>query len=526
MPNSLTTSGLTTATQAELQTNFTTALQTIYGANIDLASDTPDGQWMNIFIQAILDIEDLLTEIYNSFDPDNAIGTQLDQRVSMNGIQRLAGTFTITNITITTNQSVNLYGLDQSTQPVYTVQDASGNQWQLITTQLALSTGANVLAFQAALPGSVISIPNTITIPVTVVLGVTAINNPTTYSVLGVNEESDAALKVRRASSVSLSSQGYLQGLLGALENINGITSVQVFENDTSTTNSLGVPGHSLWAIVAGNATPATAPAWNSTTTYSYGQLVSSGSVNYISWQNNNTGNAVTNGTFWGLYNPVAQAIYQKRNAGCGMYGATNYIITQIDGSQFTVTYDSVSAQTMFIKFTATSLDLVHAPNIAAIIQKLPQIFVPGVNTEVNINQLATYVQQIDPNTLVTSAGFSATSTGTYTSTFSPTSPKYQLAVSSADIIILTMILSCPNGTPVINGSGVVTTTDISVVHGGHTIQFTGLGGYGTLTYSMVSGAGSINSSTGLYTSSTAGTDVAQVQDSLGNTATATITVS
>ena len=63
-----------------------------------------------------------------------------------------------------------------------------------------------------------------------------------------------------------------------------------------------------------------------------------------------------------------------------------------------------------------------------------------------------------------------------------------------------------------------------SVVHGG-TIQFTGLGGYGTLTYSMVSGAGSINSSTGLYTSASAGIDTVQVTDSLSNTAIAVITV-
>src|ERR1700744_4144299 len=117
--NSLTAQGLTTSTQPQLLAYYTAQYQSIYGADINLASDTPDGQWMNIIIQTVLDLQDLLTQIYNSFDPDNAIGTQLDQRVAINGIQRLAGTYSITNITLVLTQSVNLYGLDQTTQSVF-----------------------------------------------------------------------------------------------------------------------------------------------------------------------------------------------------------------------------------------------------------------------------------------------------------------------------------------------------------------------------------------------------------------------
>lgn len=55
---------------------------------------------------------------------------------------------------------------------------------------------------------------------------------------------------------------------------------------------------------------------------------------------------------------------------------------------------------------------------------------------------------------------------------------------------------------------------------------FTGAGGVGALTYAMYSGTGTINSSTGVYTApGTAGTDVVQVSDTIGNVATATITV-
>jgi hypothetical protein len=99
-----------------------------------------------------------------------------------------------------------------------------------------------------------------------------------------------------------------------------------------------------------------------------------------------------------------------------------------------------------------------------------------------------------------------------YSYTLSPSQKKDKFLLSSSNIIILPMILS-----PSVN----------SVAKLG-TKQLTGLGGYGTLTYTLqtnISG-GSINSSSGLYTAgSTSGVDIAKVTDSFGNTANSTITV-
>ena len=467
MPNAIGPAGLTVTTQAEQVSNFTTGLQGIYGSDINLASNSPDGQQMMLFIQAILDLANLLLQINNMFDPDNAVGVILDQRVAINGIQRQAGTFTVTNVTITTSQALNLYGLDQSVQPIYTVADNAGNQWQLQTTQHISGPGTYVFSFQAANPGATLTTINTITVPVTIVLGVTSINNPTTYTSLGINEESDPTLKIRRQKSVSLASQGYLAALRAALQNINGVTSAIVNENTGATPNSDGVPGHSIWVIVAGTASALA----------------------------------------------IATAIYTKRSSGCGMYGQQSYIITQVDGSSFIVYWDSVVAQTLFTTFTATSIDGIHAPNIAAILAQLPVLFTPGVNVEVNINQLATLVQQIDSNTLVTNAGFGLTATGPFTQTLSPSAKNKQFTVQASNIIILPMQL---------NPSSVL------VAHTA-TQQFTGLGGYGTLTYSLLvnNSGGSINGSSGLYTAGSTPnvTDTVKVVDSQGNFATATVTV-
>jgi len=465
MPNSIDAQGIHVASRDELVAKYTAAFQAIYGADIDLDSDTPDGQMIGIIIQDILDLEDLLVQVYNMFDPDNAIGAVLDQRVAINGIQRQGGTFTIQPIVIGTSQPVNLYGLDQSDQPVFTVADQAGNQYQLQVTSLGFNpgSGGSALNFQAADPGAVQSSLGTITVPVTIVLGVTSISNASAPSTVGVNEESDAQLKVRRQKSVSLSSQGYLAGLLAALENIPGMEAAFVYENDTASTDGNGVPGHSIWVITSGTATAAN----------------------------------------------IAQAIYDKRNAGCGMFGTQTYAITQADGTQFIVSWDDVESENLFIKFTATSINGTTPPDLAAIRAGLPTLFVPGVAAEVNINQLATYVQQIDPNCLVTVAGFSTTSGGSYTNTLTPSAKNKQFSVTSENIIITPMILS---------------PTTVSVPTSA-TQQFTGLGGFGTLTYSISvnNSGGSINSSTGVYTAGTTPdvTDTIEVTDSLANTATA-----
>lgn len=533
MPNSIGAGGLTIATYAELVASFTAAMQAIYGNDIVLTSDSPDGQWMNIIVMAALNLEELLMQINAMFDPDQAVGVILDQRCAINGIQRQQGTFTVTNITLVITQALNLYGLDQAVNPVFTIADNAGNQWQLQTTQLAVSPGTVTFSFQSATPGANPTIPNTITVPITIVLGVASINNPSTYTTLGINEESDAAFKIRRQKSVSLSSQGYLQGLLAALENIPGVTSASVYENNTGTPDGLsedaayplGTPGHTIWAIVAGTVAVPLAPAWNALTTYSYGTIVSSAGVNYISWQNNNLNHVVSNTTYWGVYNAVAQAIYAKRNAGAGMRGETSYTITQIDASPFVILYDVVTQEVLYASFTVTSLDGKNMPNITAILAGLVNTY--GVNQEVNINMLTTMVNQIDPNTLVTFTssgtpsvgGFSTSVGGAYTNTLSPALRSKQFSLSSNHIIILPIQLSPYN--PLLGLPVIVTTAN--------TQQFTALGGLTPFTYSFVANnsGGTINSGSGLYTAgaATGVVDTIEVTDTNGNTGTALVNV-
>lgn len=479
MPNIINDLGLQIKTREEIVTELITSLRAIYGNDINVDSDTPDGQLINIFAQSIVDTLELLMNIYNSFDPDNAVGVVLDQRVAINGIQRQQGTYTIQNVDITTTAGgFTLEGLDVSEEDAYTVADNAGNEWKLITSFVVPGAGSYSLAFRAAVPGDRSSLPNTITVPVTIALNVSAINNPTPYTTLGINEESDYDLKIRRQRSVSLPSQGYLEGLLAALENIPGVISASIYENNTgapdmqsiTSTYPEGTPSNCIWVVVDGTADP----------------------------------------------EEIAQAIYRKRNAGCNMRGDDSFVITQVDGSPFTIRWDFASEEDLFIRCTLTSLNGVQDVNYTGIRQRLPELFVPRVYEQMNVNDLATAIQEIDNNALVTNAGLGLAETGPFDPVIQPSSRDLKFVVKSENIILLPILIR-----PV---SATVLATE--------TRQLEAYGGYQSpldVTFwsipGNVSGA-SIDAETGLYTAgATPGVDTVRYEDSLGNTAEVSITV-
>lgn len=309
MPNSLDENGLQVVTQNELVEGLTTDFQDIYGEDINVDSNSPDGQVINIFAQIIEDLYELCSQIYTSFDPDQAIGNVLDQRCAINGVQRKAGTYTYVMIDVVADRSVTLPGLDTNeVEDAYTISDSEGNQFVLANTT-AINAGSTSLRFRAANVGNVEVLPNTITVPVTIILGVTSVNNPSVAVEQGVNEETDAQLRERRKRSVSISNQGYTEGLVASLLNITDVTSADVYNNRTNVTDADGIPSHSIWVIVQG-----------------------------------------------GTDEEIGLVMDNKVPGGVGMKGTQTVIVPQADGSNEVYKFDRPTSQALYVKLTITPL--------------------------------------------------------------------------------------------------------------------------------------------------------------------------
>ena len=354
MPNSFNANGLQVITQDELVENLTQSFQTIYGEDINVESNSPDGQIINIFAQTLEDFYELLNQVYSSFDPDQAIGTVLDQRCAINGVQRKAGTYTYVNVNVTTDRSVTLDGVDQnSDDESYTISDSEGNLFVLSATS-TISPGVSQLQFRAKNIGNVEVLPNTITTPVTVILGVTDINNPSGAAVQGVDEETDAELRERRKQSVSISNQGYTDGLLAALLNLSDVTSANVYQNRTGTIDADGIPGHSVWVVVRG-----------------------------------------------GTDAEIGKVMDNKIAGGVGMKGNTSVVVPQVDGSYATYYFDRPTAETLYISLDITPLKG-QTLDYGNIKQQMVSYFNFAPNQTVDSSSIICYIKSIQDDVAVT----------------------------------------------------------------------------------------------------------------------------
>lgn len=250
-------SGLSIKPRSDIVAALESGFQGIYGSDINIDQNSPDGQVIGILAQEGVDLRELLVSVNNSFDPDQAVGIQLDQRCAINGVVRVAGTYSIFPIDIVTNKTVALEGLDADFNSAdgvgYTVQDSSGNEFILVDS-VTLVAGSDTVNFRAKEIGAVTATTGTITTPVTIINGVTSVNNSSAAISTGQDEETDVQLRVRRARSVAITSQGYLNGLRAALLSVDGVTAAECYENTGDAVDGNGIAAHGIWAIVEGGA--------------------------------------------------------------------------------------------------------------------------------------------------------------------------------------------------------------------------------------------------------------------------------
>ena len=306
MTDSIGSTGITINTLPTLVNDLTSNFQSIYGSDINVNSNSPDGQIINIFSQAGIDIREQIANVFNSFSRSNCTGVTLDQRANLINVTRLGATFTIQPIQLIITQNCTLQGLDTAANDIngtgYTVADNSNNQYILLNT-ISLTPGTYTLNFRAAAIGLVEPVPNSIIVPITIVLGVSSINNPGQATIVGQNEESDFAFRTRCDNSVSIASTAQNDSLRANLLALNGVIDAYVYENIDGSLNSYGVPTGGIWIIVDGGTTA-----------------------------------------------DIANVIYAQLNAN-SMTGNTSYAIGSSSGQVYVIKYDVPVQEPLYIKF-------------------------------------------------------------------------------------------------------------------------------------------------------------------------------
>lgn len=255
--------GIVVQNLTEIKEDLIAKYKTIYGADINLEQNSPDGQFINILAQEKKDILDFCVQLYNNLDTDRVVGIPQQILYKLNGLTIKAFTYSYVYVDVTVTAPVNIEGitnenLENADAVGYTVSDSNGNRWILATgtssSTVSLTTGTHTLNFRATDLGSITALPNTITTMETVIAGISGVNNAANNYVTGGVGETDAEFRIRRNRSVTIPSQGFDDGLEAQLLNLTNVTQAKVYQNRTNSTDANNIPAHAVWVIVEGGS--------------------------------------------------------------------------------------------------------------------------------------------------------------------------------------------------------------------------------------------------------------------------------
>ncbi|WP_233113561.1 baseplate J/gp47 family protein [Aggregatibacter actinomycetemcomitans] len=272
---------------SDIITRFEEGFLQIYGQNIDLSPDTPDGQMVGLLSQIKMDIEELAENVYRQLDPDVATGAWLEQRVAYAGLMRRAASYSyLRSVVLTGEPLTQLYA-------GIVVSDPHKVRWVLNANVQLDSNGSARADFRSEELGAFNLAKNTNLTIETVTLGLNAVTTLENAEI-GVEEETDQQLRERFFISRTKNAQNSADAIQSKIAALPDVKQVKVLENNTKQRDKNGVEPHSLNVIVDG-----------------------------------------------GEDNQIAQVIYENKGAGVGLQGGTETTLT-INNERRTLRFDRV----------------------------------------------------------------------------------------------------------------------------------------------------------------------------------------
>ena len=184
--------------------------------------------------------------ILNSFSPFTAIGSQLSNLAPLMNKRRMPRIYS--QVTLQFNADLNGANVPDGT----IVSSSLDRTKKFATTQrlIIAPNGSGVVLAEAIEASDYKPAAGTITVIESGVYGVVSVTNPNDGT-LGRARETDAQLRFRMLQTSSAAS-GTPEGIYTAVSQVDGVTYASVLENFTDTTNSSGMPPHSIMPVVDG----------------------------------------------------------------------------------------------------------------------------------------------------------------------------------------------------------------------------------------------------------------------------------
>ena len=215
----------------------------IFGEDVYLEADSQEGEMLQIFALARYDAQQCAVAAYQGFSPQTARGMGLSRMVKLNGIRRRSATRSYVDVRIIGAAGTEIIG--------GIVEDITGGRWNLPPTVTIPYEGEITVTAAAQEFGAIRAQAGEINKIATPTRGWHSVTNPAA-AIAGAPVESDAELRRRQTRSVAIPSLTVMEGITGAIWDVDGVSRVRGYENDTNITDANGLPPHSTAHIVDG----------------------------------------------------------------------------------------------------------------------------------------------------------------------------------------------------------------------------------------------------------------------------------
>ena len=230
----------------EIHARIAEAFKKIYGQDVNIDPDSPDGQMIGIFSQGIADINEVIGFLSRMMDPYQASGEWLEQRVLYAGLVRRAAEYSYIH-------DAAVIGSKGAVIPKGSVfADENQVKWESVAEVTLDKNGSARIELRSVELGA-FALGKTKELELeTVVVGVNKITLLHDAEI-GTEEETDGQLLTRFMRSHSINNQDDKIGLEAYLRSLTEVRQAVVLENYTAVHDAVqALPPHSLSAIVLG----------------------------------------------------------------------------------------------------------------------------------------------------------------------------------------------------------------------------------------------------------------------------------
>lgn len=315
-----TSQGFIGLTIQEVTGNLNVAVLANVDPALDTSSDQPVGQLIGSFAEQLSTAWGVLGVLYNILNPAAAEGPPLYAIGAITGCYPQQATYStvVANATLAAGASL----------PANTAAWVVGqptNLWYLESgiTNSGSSPAAISGTWKAATAGPVQCNPGTLT-QFTSTSGWSALTNPAGANV-GLAADTDTTFRIRRVQTLAAGGSSTVDAIEASVDNVEGVVTVNVFENTDTTPDANGVPPGGIHAIVWAGVTP-----------------------------------TVTN-------DQIAQAIWNRRGGGTPTYGAQTGVAIDKKGRSRTMSFDFATQLPTYVNLQSAQTASLTAGQQAAI---------------------------------------------------------------------------------------------------------------------------------------------------------------